>query len=180
MRRARQAMKAVISFLEMINRVIGGIVCWCALLMVLLQFGIVLLRYIFGISYIFLNEGVLYLHATLFMLGAGYTLLVDMHVRVDIYYAERTPRGKAITNVFGHLAFLIPSMAVLAYYSWPTVVNSWKIMEGPISVGGIPASFYLKSLIPAFCVLLIIQCLANLISDIIFLKTDKKNWTLPS
>jgi TRAP-type mannitol/chloroaromatic compound transport system permease small subunit len=58
-------------------------------------------------------------------------------------------------------------MGVLAYYSWPTVRDSWKIMEGPISVGGIPASFYLKSLIPAFCVLLIIQCLANLISDII-------------
>jgi TRAP-type mannitol/chloroaromatic compound transport system permease small subunit len=172
-----QAMKGIISFLERINRVIGGIVCWCALLMVLLQFGIVLLRYIFGISYIFLNEGVLYLHASLFMLGAGYTLMLDAHVRVDIYYAARSPRGKAFTDLFGHLMFLIPSMLVLAYYSWPTVRDSWKIMEGPVSVGGIPASFYLKSLIPAFCALLIIQCLANLLSDVICLKTGKRDWT---
>lgn len=155
----------------MINRVIGSIVCWCALLMVLLQFSIVLLRYVFGISYVFLNEGVLYLHASLFMLGAGYTFLVDGHVRVDIYYADRSARGKALTDIFGHLLFLFPSMAMLAYFSWPTVLASWRILEGPVSVGGIPASFYLKSLITAFCGLLIIQGIAKIISDIIFLRT---------
>jgi TRAP-type mannitol/chloroaromatic compound transport system permease small subunit len=155
----------------MINRVIGSIVCWCALLMVLLQFSIVLLRYVFGISYVFLNEGVLYLHASLFMLGAGYTFLVDGHVRVDIYYADRSARGKALTDIFGHLLFLFPSMAMLAYFSWPTVLASWRILEGPVSVGGIPASFYLKSLITAFCGLLIIQGIAKIISDIIVLNT---------
>jgi hypothetical protein len=62
-------------------------VCWLALAMVLMQFAIVILRYVFGISYI-LQEGVLYMHAALFMLGAGYALLVDEHVRVDIFYAR--------------------------------------------------------------------------------------------
>ncbi|MCU0592173.1 MAG: TRAP transporter small permease subunit [Desulfobacterales bacterium] len=164
-------MRTAIAFLNMINRVIGSIVCWCALLMVLLQFSIVLLRYVFGISYVFLNEGVLYLHASLFMLGAGYTFLVDGHVRVDIYYADRSARGKALTDIFGHLLFLFPSMAMLAYFSWPTVLASWRILEGPVSVGGIPASFYLKSLITAFCGLLIIQGIAKIISDIIVLNT---------
>ena len=158
----------------MINRVIGALVCWCALLMVLLQFIIVLLRYVFGISYIFLNEGVLYLHASLFMLGAGYTFLVDGHVRVDIFYAQRSSRGKALTDIFGHLLFLFPSMAMLAYVSWPTVISSWRILEGPVSVGGIPASFYLKSLISAFCGLLIIQGIARIITDIIFFRTGKR------
>jgi len=169
-------MKAVISLLEKVNRVIGGIVCWFALAMVLLQFVIVVLRYVFGISYIFLNEGVLYLHASLFMLGAGYTLLVDKHVRVDIFYAERSPRGKALIDIFGHLLLLIPSMLVLAFFSWPTVRSSWQIMEGPISVGGIPASFYLKTLIPVFCILLIIQGLANLLADLLCLKTGRREW----
>jgi TRAP-type mannitol/chloroaromatic compound transport system permease small subunit len=158
----------------MINRVVGAIFCWCALLMVLLQFGIVLLRYTFGISYIFLGEGVLYLHASLFMLGAGYTFLLDGHVRVDIFYAQRSARGKAITDIFGHLLFLFPSMGMLAYFSWPTVLASWKIMEGPVSVGGIPASFYLKSLISAFCGLLIIQGIAKFLSDIILLRTGNR------
>lgn len=162
-------MQTTIDFLEAINLHVGNTVRWCGLLMLILQFIIVLLRYVFGISYIFLNEGVLYLHATLFMVGAGYTLLVDKHVRVDIFYAKCSPRGRAAIDLFGHLVFLLPSMTVLFFYSWPTVKSSWKILEGPISVGGIPASFLLKSLMPIFCVLLIIQCLANLLKDLITL-----------
>lgn len=164
-------MKALIHFLESVNLHIGNIVRWCALLMVLLQFIIVILRYVFGISFIFLNEGVLYLHSTLFMLGAGYTLLVDKHVRVDIFYAKQTKHGRCVIDLFGHIFFLIPSMIVLTVYSWPSVSASWKIMEGPLSVGGIPASFLLKALIPAFCILLIIQCLANLLNDLLCLRT---------
>jgi len=169
-------MKPLIHYLEAVNLHVGNMVRWCALLMLLLQFVIVVLRYVFGISYIFLNEGVLYLHATLFMLGAGYTLLVDKHVRVDIFYAKRGKRGRALIDIFGHIFFLIPSMIVLAVYSWPSVRASWKILEGSISVGGIPASFLLKSLIPAFCVLLIIQCLANLLNDLICLTTAENTF----
>jgi len=54
-------------------------------------------------------------------------------------------------------------MITLLYWSWPTVRNSWKILEGPISVGGIEAVFLLKSLIPAFCVLILLQSLALLV-----------------
>jgi len=171
----KNKMSSLIHLLEAVNHHVGNIVRWSALLMLLLQFVIVVLRYVFGISYIFLNEGVLYLHATLFMLGAGYTLLVDKHVRVDIFYAKQSKRGQAITDLFGHIFFLIPSMLILIVYSWPSVQASWKIMEGPISVGGIPASFLLKSLIPAFCVLLIVQCLANLLNDLICLTTAKND-----
>ena len=152
--------------LDTINRHVGFAVRWLTLLMVLAQFGVVLLRYVFGISWIWANETILYMHATLFMIAAGYTLLVDEHVRVDIWYAKEGPRGRALTNFLGHLFLLIPSMTVLLLYSWPTVRNSWNILEGPISVGGIPASFLLKTLIPVFCVLLIIQALANMLRDL--------------
>ena len=165
-------MKPLINFLEAINQYVGRTVRWCALLMVLLQFAIVVLRYVFGISYIFLNEGVLYLHATLFMMGGGYTLLVDKHVRVDIFYARLSKRGKASIDLFGHIFLLIPSMVILMLYSWPSVRSSWAILEGPISVGGIPASFLLKTLIPAFCLLLIIQCSANLLKDFLTLRVN--------
>jgi len=147
----------IIDRLDSINHGVGMVVRWAAIFMVLIQFSIVLFRYVFGFSSIAVNESVLYLHATLFMLGAGYTLLVDGHVRVDIFYAKSDPGRKAAINMFGHLFLLIPSMLVLAYWSWPSVGNSWKILEGPISVGGIPASFLLKTLIPAFCILLVVQ-----------------------
>jgi TRAP-type mannitol/chloroaromatic compound transport system permease small subunit len=156
--------------LDQVNLAVGGVVRWFALAMVLLQFGIVLMRYVFGYSYIFLGEGVLYLHSALFMLGAGYTFLVGGHVRVDIFYSKLTPRGQAIVDIFGHLCLLAPALIILLYYSWPFVSGSWAILEGPVSVGGIPASFLLKSLIPAFCVLLLIQGAAILLRDILRLR----------
>lgn len=152
--------------LDLINRSVGALVRWLALFMVLLQFGVVVLRYVYGISFIFLNEGVLYMHAALFMLGAGYTLLVDGHVRVDIFYAKFATRGRAVIDALGAVIFLLPSLAILAWWSWPSVRNSWAVMEGAISVGGIPASFLLKSLVPAFCVLLAIQGIACLLRDL--------------
>lgn len=146
--------------IDAVNRAVGRVVCWLALAMVLLQFAVVIARYVFGVSYVWAGEGVMYLHATLFMLGAGYTLLVDEHVRVDIFYSRLGPRGRAAVDLFGAVVFLIPSMLALAWFSWPSVRNSWAVMEGAISVGGIPASFLLKSLIPAFAALLALQGIA--------------------
>jgi TRAP-type mannitol/chloroaromatic compound transport system permease small subunit len=153
-------MRQTAAALDRINRAVGLVVRWAALAMVVIQFAIVVLRYAFGVSDIALNESVLYLHAALFMLAAGYTLLVDGHVRVDIFYARAGEKRRAAIDLFGHLVFLWPTLLVILYWSWPSVRNSWAILEGPISVGGIPASFLLKSLIPAFCALLLIQSAA--------------------
>lgn len=159
-------MEVLADRLDLINRAVGRVVRWLALIMVLVQFAIVVLRYVFGISSIAVNESVLYMHAVFFMLGAGYTLLVDDHVRVDIFQAKASDDGKARIDVLGHILLLVPSMLALLYWSWPSVRNAWAIFEGPISVGGIPAVFLLKSLIPAFCILLLIQSLACLMRNI--------------
>lgn len=163
-------MEKLAGALERVNAIIGNTLCWAALGMVLLQFVIVLLRYVFGYSFIFLDEGVLYFHATLFMLGAGYTFLVNAHVRVDIFYAKCTERTQAWIDLFGHLFLLTPALVILIWFSWPTVRGSWAILEGPISVGGIPASFLLKSLTLAYCVLLLVQGLAAFIRDVLRLR----------
>ncbi len=160
----------MIDLLDKINRVTGQLVRWLVLFMMCVQFVIVLLRYVFGVSSIAMNESVLYMHATLFMLGAGYTLLMDEHVRVDILYSRMSARGKALINLFGHLLLLIPAISVLLYWSWPTVRNAWSIYEGAISVGGIPASFLLKTLIPAFCLLLLAQSVSCLLKSLHLLK----------
>lgn len=156
--------------LDLVNRAVGAVVAWTAVALVVLQFAIVVARHVFGTSSVAWTESVLYLHAALFMLGAGYAYLVDAHVRVDIFYAKLSPRGRAAVDVFGNLVFLFPSLALLLYWSWPTVSRSWAILEGPISVGGIPASFLLKSLIPAFCVLLFVQGVARLLRDLVALR----------
>ncbi len=156
-------MRRLADVLDRINACIAHAVKWLALAMVLVQFMIVIGRYVFGVFSIAANESVLYMHAALFMLGAAYTLGVDKHVRVDVFYAKADARTRRRIDMLGHALFLIPSMAALLYWTWPSVVNSWKILEGPISVGGIEAVFLLKSLIPAFCILLILQSVAILI-----------------
>lgn len=156
--------------LDTVNRAVGHAVRWLAMVMVLVQFGIVLARYVYGVSDIAVNESVLYMHATLFMLGAGHTLLVDGHVRVDIFYARLSGRGRAAVDALGHLGLLIPSMALLLWWSWPSVRNAMAIWEGPISVGGIRGVWYLKALIPAFCGLLIVQSSACLLRALLRLR----------
>lgn len=161
-----QSLSRFISLLENINRAVGFIARWFALLMVLIQFATVLLRYSFGYSDIAINDSVLYLHAALFMLGSGYTLLQDDHVRVDIFYAKASLATQRIIDFLGHLFLLIPAMLALLYWSWPSVRNAWAIREGALSVGGIPGVFLLKTLIPIFCVLLLIQSIACLLKII--------------
>ena len=156
-------MLGVANAIDQINRTVASVFKWLALIMVLVQFCIVIGRYVFGYNSIAAQESVLYMHATLFMLGAGYTLLVDKHVRVDVFYAKVTDPTKRRINIFGHIFLLMPSITALLYWTWPSVRNSWKILEGPISVGGIEAVFLLKTLIPAFCVLILIQSFSLLI-----------------
>ncbi|WP_323775505.1 TRAP transporter small permease subunit [Leisingera sp.] len=156
-------MLRVADTLDVINQGLAHVIRWLALIMVLVQFAIVVGRYVFGVNSIAAQESVLYMHSTLFMLAAGYTLLVDKHVRVDVFYAAAAARTKRRIDIFGHLFLLLPSMAALIYWSWPSVRNSWAILEGPIAVGGIEAVFLLKSLIPAFCVLVMLQSVSLLI-----------------
>jgi TRAP-type mannitol/chloroaromatic compound transport system permease small subunit len=156
-------MQRLADVIDSISMGIASIVRWLVLIMVIVQFGIVIGRYVFGVNSIAAQESVLYLHSSLFMLAAAYTLLVDKHVRVDVFYAGVTERTRRWINIFGHVFFLIPTMITLLYWSWPSVANSWAIFEGPISVGGLKAVFLLKSLIPAFCILLLIQSFSILI-----------------
>jgi TRAP-type mannitol/chloroaromatic compound transport system permease small subunit len=156
-------MEKLAETIDSLNTGVATLVRWLALFMVLVQFTIVLGRYAFGLNSIALQESVLYMHATLFMLGAGYTLLVDKHVRVDVFYAKASAIWQRRIDIFCHLFFLMPSMTALLYWSWPSVRNSWKIFEGPMSVGGIQAVFLLKTLIPAFCILVMLQSVSSLI-----------------
>lgn len=155
-------MHRLIRLIDAANTALALALRWLALAMVLVQFCLVIGRYVFGLNSIAAQESVLYMHATLFMLGAGYTLLADKHVRVDVFYARAPAATRRRIDMFGHLFLLLPSMGALLYWSWPSVRNSWRILEGPISVGGIEAVFLLKTLIPAFCVLVMLQSLAEL------------------
>src|ERR1700687_730677 len=85
---------------------IGRAATWCCLYIVLAEFAVVVMRYALGIGSIRLQESVLYAHAALFMLAAAWTLQVGGHVRVDVFYAQASPRRRGIIDLVGAVVFL--------------------------------------------------------------------------
>jgi len=142
--------------------VVERTVAWAPIIMALFTVVIVLLRYGFGVGAIMAQEGVLYLHSALFMLGASCTLAADEHVRVDVLYRGFSARQKAWVNAIGHTIFTLPLCAVIALGSYGYVSESWHILESSPEPGGIPAVFLLKSLIPTMAGLLALQALVEI------------------
>jgi TRAP-type mannitol/chloroaromatic compound transport system permease small subunit len=153
---------AVARALDRITDAVGRAAMWLAVLLVLAQLAVVLLRYGFSTSFIQLQEGVIYAHATLFMLGIAFTLLHEGHVRVDILYADMAPRRRAWVDLIGVVVAAIPFAALVLWTSWPFVAASWRIREGAIAYGGLPFQYLLKSLIPAMAALLLVAAVAHL------------------
>lgn len=149
--------------IDRLTTMIGRAAAWCVLFITLVQVAIVLMRYVFGLGSIWLQESVIYGHAALFMLAAAWTLRVDRHVRVDIFYAAASPRRKALVNTFGALVFLFPFSLALLWLSLPYVARSYAILERSREASGLPLVFALKSLIPLFAILLALQGVAQLI-----------------
>lgn len=159
-----------IQWIDALNDRIGKAVSWVAIVMVLVQFSVVVLRYTFGLGFIWMQESVVYLHATLFMLGASYTLLHEGHVRVDIFYRTAAPRKKAMVDLVGALVFLLPICALILWAATPYVIDSWIMGEGSQETSGIQAVYLLKSLIIAFAGLMALQGVAMALRALLTLK----------
>jgi TRAP-type mannitol/chloroaromatic compound transport system permease small subunit len=166
-------MIALADRIDRLNTAIGRAVAWLVLVVVLLQFGLVLARYAFGLGSIWLTETVIYAHATLFMLGAAWTLRAGGHVRVDVFYAEAKPRTKAIIDLAGSVFLLLPFALVLVWLSVPYAARSWAILERSQETSGLPLVFVLKTLIPLFAVLMALQGLAQAIRAVSVLRSGR-------
>ena len=155
--------------LERINLIVGRAVAWFTLAMVLVTFTIVVLRYLFDLGWIWLQESVTWMHAAVFMLAAGYTLARDEHVRVDVVYRDLSDRARAGIDAAGSLLFLIPFNLFLLVGSWQYVMNSWSRGETSPEAGGLiyPAIPLLKAFIPMAALLLLLQAVVVLLRGIL-------------
>ena len=143
--------------------------------MVLITFLVVVLRYGFNIGFIWMQESVRFMYAAVFLLCAGYTLLKDKHVRVDVLYLNLSERSKAIVDLLGSVFLLLPVCFVILYYSWSYVINSWQQMEGSIEERGLHLVFLMKTFIWLFAILVSMQSFATIINSLIILKNNKRN-----
>ena len=156
--------------IDRLTTVIGRTVAWLALAIVLLEFALVVARYLFALGSIWLTETVIYAHATLFMLAAAWTLRAGGHVRVDIFYAEAGPRTKAMIDLIGALLLLLPFALVLVWLGVPYAARSWAILERSQEASGLPLVFVLKTMIPLFAGLMALQGVAQAIRALAVLR----------
>jgi TRAP-type mannitol/chloroaromatic compound transport system permease small subunit len=155
-----RVLAVLIRALERINDVLGRGVAWLTLAMVLVTFAVVVLRYVFNIGFVWMQEAYVWMHGLVFMLGAGYTLVHDGHVRVDIVYGSASQRRRAWVDLAGTVLLLLPLVAVVAHVSWPYVAISWQRLEGSREAGGLPGLFVLKTALIGFCFVLGLQAAA--------------------
>jgi len=143
----------------------GRGVSWIMLLMVLVVFVDVLMRYAFNKSSVFTQELEWHLFGLVYLLGAGYTMLYNEHVRVDILYSGWSPRKKAWFDFVCYLILYYPSAIMVMVTSWPFVKNSYMVLEGSPDPGGIPFRFLLKSVIIVGFALLTLQAISQSIKN---------------
>ena len=170
-------LKAFSRWIDFLNEWVGRGVAWVTLALVVVIFVDVVMRYLFNTSFVFTQELEWHLFAFIFLIGAGYTLLHDGHVRVDIIYQRLGLKGRAWINLLGVIFFLIPGCLMVMTTSWKFVVNSFMIMEGSPDPGGIPFRFIVKGCIPAGFLLLLIQGISlgmNSLMQILGIETENE------
>ncbi len=168
-RPCNQKVQSIINLIDGLNTAIGKAVSWCSLLLVIFVTIDVALRYGFNISFVALGEAQWHLYAIIFLLGAGYTLKDNGHVRVDVIYQRLGKRARAIINLLGIIFFLIPGCFLVIKTSIPFVKASWMVSEGSPDPGGLPARYILKAMIPIAFLLLSIQGVSMFLKNLCIL-----------
>lgn len=152
---------------------LGRSVAWLMLAMVGVASAVVLLRYGFDRGWIAMQESVTYMHGIALMLAAGYTFKHDAHVRVDIFYRQRTARYQAWTNLVGGLIFLLPLCGFIFFVSLDYVTTAWQLKESSREAGGLPWVYLLKSCILLLSLTLALQGISSICRSLILILSHK-------
>lgn len=150
-------------YIEKLNEWVGQKISWLTLLLVLMVCFDVFTRYLLSSTSAWMMELEWHLFALIFLLGAGYALKHDRHVRVDLFYNRFTDREQALVDFIGTLLFLIPWTTAILFVSWKYAITAWRIKETSPDPGGLPAIYPIKFAIALGLLLLLLQGIATLI-----------------
>ena len=168
------ALVKIANVIDRLNGVIGNLSAWLMFPVVLLSVAVVILRYVFGVGYPWLNESAVWLHGAVVLVSAAYVFSVEKHVRVDVFYRRASPASRAWINIFGILFFLAPFICTLYVYSYPTAARSFSVREVSPTPNGLPFMYVMKILVPVFCVLIAMQAFSLLIKSVAFPTRDPR------
>jgi len=159
-------MSQFINTIERFTDWVGNLVSWLSLLIAILIGIDVTLRYVFNWNSSANQELEWHLFAVLFLLGMGFTLKHDKHVRVDVFYSNFSKKNKALVDFIGTIIFLIPFCIVIIITSVPFVLDAYTINESSPEPGGLPYRFIVKSAIPISGLLLLLQAIAVMMKNL--------------
>ena len=164
------SIKQVVRICDRINEWIGSfIVAPAVFLFILIIFSNVIMRYVFNTSFVFMAELEWHVFSFIFLMGAGFTLLHDGHVRVDVFYSTMERKKQAYINFFGVILFLLPSCYLVLTTTIPWVIDSYQVGEMSINPGGIPARFLLKAVLPVGYFLMLIQGISLFLKSLLII-----------
>ena len=169
------ALRAYSRGADVINEYIGQGVSWLTTLLVLVFCIDVVIRYVFKSSSVAFYEAEWHIFSIIFLLGAGYSLKHDRHVRVDVFYSRFSSRAKAWVNFFGVLLFLLPFAVLVIKASIPYVALSYRINEGSADAGGLPYRYLIKSTMIIGFALLLIQGIALMLNSLLVILGIQKS-----
>jgi len=164
-----QNLMRVAGWIDALNEWIGKSAAWLGLAAVLVCTGNAVARYALNIGSNAWLELQWYLNAAVFLLIAGYALKRNEHVRIDVIIGRLSERTQAWIDLLGGLFMLLPVTVIIAWYSWPSLVNSWHINEHSSDPGGL-IRWPVRILIPLAFTLLALQGVSEIIKRVAFLK----------
>ena len=166
-------MSNLLNYLDQLNKRIGQTAIWLLPLMICLAFAIVVLRYGFNYGRVDMQEGVVYLHVFILSLCMGYTMRLEGHVRVDVFYNRLQEKTKTKIDLVGNLIFLLPTCAAIVFYSIDYVATSWHLLERSQEAAGLPFIFVLKTMVPVMAALLLWQGMIRIIRQVCLVLDSK-------
>ena len=155
--------------IDALNERVGHLSYWLILVAVLISAGNALMRYAFNMSSNAWLEIQWYLFSAVFLFCAGYALLHNQHVRIDVLSSRLSRRGRAWIDILGTLVFLLPMAIAILWMSWPVFVDAYQSNEVSANAGGLtiwPA----RLMLPVGFLLLVLQGLSELIKRVAFLR----------
>lgn len=168
----------IVRAISAMNRLIGNVFSWLSLAIVAVCFTVVVQRYVFSATQLWMQDLYVWLNGAMFTAVAGFALLRNDHVRVDILYRPAQTRTKATIDLIGVVVFLLPFCWIVAVYGWPFVSRAWRIHEGSANVGGMPGLYILKAFILVFATVVALQGIAMALRSILVLA--HKEYLLPA
>lgn len=162
-----RAIALIITAISSVNALLGRVFSWFTLGIVVVCFTVVALRYAFSTGFVWMQDLYVWMNGIMFTGIAGYVLMKEGHVRVDIFYRPAELRRKAWIDLIGTTVFLAPFTYVVVIYSWAYVSRSWRFGETSGNIGGLPGLYILKSFIIVFAVVVALQGLAMALRSIL-------------